>query len=177
MNKVHTAFASEPALPLSLEGLFEVLDGIEPQERYEYLAPVIQDVLMALQFQSRAGSYDAAYQEVYDAFKAKCLGGLSSTLASQFLAYSIVARSLAWLCICSDERHIQNAVENQRKEIRKTEAKFAARQISRDERDRTVRDCEERLNNLPSDRLISQERYDSFCVKVVRQFLFYPVED
>jgi len=177
MNEIHAAFASEPAMPMTLERLLGVLDDIEPQERYEYLSPVIQDVLMSLEWQSKGETYEAAYQEIYEAFREKCLQVGGQILHSKFLAYSIVSHTLAWLCVNSTPHHIEQAIEHNRAQIQEAEESLAAGRITHAEHDAVVRDCEERINNLPSDLELMQARYDRFCDTVVKQFLSYPPEE
>lgn len=173
MNEIHAAFASEPAIEMTLEKLFAVLDRIEAQQRYEYLSPVIQDVLMKLEWQAAGPTYDAAYQEIYEAFKAKCFQVGGQVVTSQFFAYSIVSRTLSWLCVSSSEHHIEQAIQHNRAQIEEAENSLAVGRITKDEHDAVVRDCEERINNLPSDLELMKKRYASFCQTVVRQFLSY----
>ncbi|MBI3461636.1 MAG: hypothetical protein HY000_01045 [Planctomycetes bacterium] len=174
MNNIHQAFASEPALPLTLDKLFEVLDCLDPQERYEYLSPVFLVVLKRVGHQTSARDYETAYKELYQEFKSKCLTVLQSVVHQQFLAYSIVAQALAWLHIFADERHMQEAIDFQGEQIRQSEADLKAGIISRSQHEQLVRECEERFYNLPSDRRLMQDRYNAFCEKVVKRFLYYP---
>ena len=82
---------------------------MDAQERFEYLSPVMQVVLMEATFRPNARDYDTAYQELYERFKEKCLY-LQAHVHHGFLAYASVAQTLAWLCISSDENHMRHAL-------------------------------------------------------------------
>jgi hypothetical protein len=177
MNNIHKAFARERALPLTLSKLFEGLDPLDAQERYEYLSPVFQVVLMQVSHKTSARDYDTAYEEVYQLFKSKCLTVLQPLIHQQFLAYSIVAQALAWLHIGADEKHMKEAIDFQGQQIRQSEADLKAGKTTQAHHEQLVRECEERLHNLPSDRRLMEDRYNAFCEKLVKRFLYYPVVD
>ena len=175
MNPIHKAFAGEPALKLTLAGLFDLVDGMGAQERFEYLSPVMQAVLMQATFRAKGARLRHGIPRTVRALQGE-VSLPSAHVHHGFLAYAIVAQTLAWLCISSDENHMKHALENQTTQIQESEEALRAGQIAKEQHERTVRECEERTNNLSSDRALTQDRYNRFCERVVKPFLYYPPE-
>lgn len=176
MHPIHKAFASEPALPMTLAKLFEVLDGIDPQKRWTWISQAMGDIMHVAEFRTGARDYETGYEQIYQQFKIKC-GQMNGVIYHQFLAYSIVARSLAWLCVGTRRVHLEQVLENQRQEIAKAREALAAGRLSKQKHDDIVRDCEERLNNVPSDQTLMESEYAEFCEVVVKPFLYYPLDE
>ncbi len=173
MNPIHKAFAGQPCLRLTLPALFDVLDKMDPQERFGCLSNAMQVVLMIERFRTSARDYDTAYQEFYDQFKERCLA-LQGMIHPGFLAYSVVAQALAWLCIKTNEQHIEEVVQNIRTDLQQSERNLRAGAITQEQHERAVREGEEAVNNARSDRLLVLDRYNRFCEMVVKPFLDYP---
>lgn len=160
-------------MELNLARRFATLDKLEPQERYEFIPPVIMDILMLPSQKVTVKDYETGYIKIYNLFKEKCLVLTQGGIHHGCLAYSIVSRSLAWLAVCSTEQHIKQSVANQQPQIEEAKRDLKAKRITKKEHDKIVGECEERINNLPSDRKLHEARYNCFC-DLIKPFLTYP---
>lgn len=179
MNPIHQAFAKEPALPLTLPLLFDALERLEPDERFACMSHVYQVILLTPKLEVVAPDHDTGYEILYQRFKDRCLSIVypNGPMFPGFLAYGMVAQTLAWLATGANEEHMRHVIENNRREISTAETRMRRGEISQSEFEGVRSQLEEVNNNLPSDRRIREERYNNFCKNVVRGFLSYPPDE
>ena len=122
MHPIHQHFVSGPVF-CKPEDLFSLLDQMDTRERDIILGPSIYPMV----FQTKQRQYPPEVKSEqdmklfrYNGFKEWCLQ-LARQTSVYFVVFSVLSMTLAWACLCSDEKRIPEvtaAYENEKREAR-----------------------------------------------------------